>query len=167
MVNERAKQFLPFDSLKGFKAEIRKREKIIVSKKRLSEETARELSYKINQISQGVSETSKILLDNKLRQGVKVPILAFTGIAGLEGYGKSINYKLLSISTVNCGFYGEFKSVGINQTLHSIYVEIKNEVRFSIPFQNRTESFVSSVLITETVLIGSVPDVYLNGKIFN
>ena len=54
MVNERAKQFLPFDSLKGFKAEIRKREKIIVSKKRLSEETARELSYKINQIKKGM-----------------------------------------------------------------------------------------------------------------
>lgn len=118
-------------------------------------------SYKINQISQGVSETSKILLDNKLRQGVKVPILAFTGIAGLEGYGKSINYKLLSISTVNCGFYGEFKSVGINQTLHSIFVRVVVDIKIETLLKSKTIPIESSILICETVIVGKVPEIYL------
>ena len=53
-MNERAKQFLPFDTLRGFKNEIRKKEKIIVPKKKLFEESARELSYKLNQIKKGM-----------------------------------------------------------------------------------------------------------------
>ena len=53
-MNERAKQFLPFDTLKGFKAELRKREIVVVAKKKILEEDARELSYKINQIKKGM-----------------------------------------------------------------------------------------------------------------
>lgn len=33
MVNERAKQFLPFQSLKGLEAELRKREKVKIKRK--------------------------------------------------------------------------------------------------------------------------------------
>lgn len=53
-MNERAKQFLPFDTLKGFKAELRKREKVSVAKKHLSVESEEELSYKLNQIKKGM-----------------------------------------------------------------------------------------------------------------
>jgi len=118
-------------------------------------------SYKINQISQNVTETTKILLDSKLSQGVKVPIFAFTGIPGLEGYGKPINHKLLSISTVNCEFYGEFKSVGINQTLHSIFVRVTVEINVETIVKSKTISVGSSILICETVIVGKVPEIYL------
>ena len=124
-------------------------------------------SHKVNYISREIARLTETQLVKKISGGVPVPIFAFTGIGLVSGLGGNVNVKTLNVSSVICEFNSKFTSVGINQTLHSIYVEIKNEVRFSIPFQNRTESFVSSVLITETVLIGSVPDVYLNGKIFN
>lgn len=53
-MNDRAKQFLPFDSLKGFKTEIKKREKVSVAKKHLSVESAEEISFKLNQIKKGM-----------------------------------------------------------------------------------------------------------------
>ncbi|HHX78301.1 MAG TPA: YolD-like family protein [Acholeplasmataceae bacterium] len=47
---DRAKQFLPFDALKGFREALREKEKIIVSKIILSKEEAEILSKKILQI---------------------------------------------------------------------------------------------------------------------
>lgn len=48
--NDRAKQFLPFDALKGFKEALREKEIEYVEKRELSEELLEELSKKIREI---------------------------------------------------------------------------------------------------------------------
>ena len=53
-MSDRARQFLPFDALKGFKEAIKERQKIKVEKPELSEEMAIELSYKLNQVKKGM-----------------------------------------------------------------------------------------------------------------
>jgi hypothetical protein len=46
----RAKQFMPFDALKGFREAVAEKEKIIVPKRDLSEEEKEELDRKLRQI---------------------------------------------------------------------------------------------------------------------
>jgi len=46
----RAKQFMPFDALKGFKEAVAEKERIIVPKRDLSEERQEELDWKLRQI---------------------------------------------------------------------------------------------------------------------
>ena len=53
-MSDRARQFLPFDALKGFKEAIKERQKIKVEKPVLSEEMAIELTYKLNQVKKGM-----------------------------------------------------------------------------------------------------------------
>lgn len=53
-MSDRARQFLPFDALKGFKEAIKERQKIKVDKIELSEEMASELSYKLSQVKKGM-----------------------------------------------------------------------------------------------------------------
>ena len=53
-MSDRARQFLPFDALKGFKEAIKEREKIKVEKIELSEEASIELSYKLKQVKKGM-----------------------------------------------------------------------------------------------------------------
>lgn len=50
---DRAKLFLPFDSLKGFREALKEKEKIVVPKRELSPEEAETLSDKLNQIKKG------------------------------------------------------------------------------------------------------------------
>lgn len=50
---DRAKQFLPFDALKGFKEALIEKEKIFVERIELSEESSEQLSKKINNINKG------------------------------------------------------------------------------------------------------------------
>lgn len=50
---ERAKIFMPFDALKGFREYLKSKERIIVDKKQLSVDTCEELDWKIHQIRVG------------------------------------------------------------------------------------------------------------------
>ncbi len=47
---DRAKQFMPFDALKGFREALAQKERIIVPKRELSEEQKEELDFKLHQI---------------------------------------------------------------------------------------------------------------------
>lgn len=49
---ERAKQFMPFDALKGLKAALREKERIVVEKKELSEEKGEELDRILHALQQ-------------------------------------------------------------------------------------------------------------------
>lgn len=50
---DRAKQFVPFDALKGFREALAAKERIVLSKAVLSEEALGELDYKMRQIIPG------------------------------------------------------------------------------------------------------------------
>ena len=47
---DRAKQFMPFDALRGLRDVLRERERIIVPKRDLSEEMKNELDWKLHQL---------------------------------------------------------------------------------------------------------------------
>lgn len=49
---DRAKQFMPFDALKGFREALLEKERVIVSKKQYSEEYNEELAWKLSQIQE-------------------------------------------------------------------------------------------------------------------
>ena len=75
--------------------------------------------------------------------------------------------KILNISNVTCSFSSKFESVGINQTLHIIYSNLKAEVNIEMPLNRKTTTSETSVLISQAVIVGKVPDIYLNGGLFN
>ena len=52
-MSNRAKQFAPFDALKGFQEALRKKEKMPVPKKELAEEKAEEINEKLKQLTTG------------------------------------------------------------------------------------------------------------------
>lgn len=124
-------------------------------------------SYKVNNLSRQVEKLTFDLMKNKIKNGVQIPILAFLGLDFLSGYGKNINLKILEITTVLCKFESKFVSVGINQTLHSIYINVETENSIFLPFNEKKNKCQSKILICESILVGKVPDIYLNGKLFN
>ncbi len=123
-------------------------------------------SYKMNQVSRLIEKETVDYIDDKLAKGTPIPALAFSGIGAISGYGSPIYLKTATVSNVWCDFESEFTSVGINQTLHSIYVNVNINVAINVPFNNGNENYNSRILLSETVLVGKVPEIYLNGKIF-
>lgn len=123
-------------------------------------------SLKINKINREVADSTCSLIKSKLSNGIPIPALAFSGISFLSGYGRQINLKTVNNVSVLCDFSSTFTSVGINQTLHSIYINVVSTIDLEVPF-NETEKVCSSkILISESVLVGKVPKIYLNGGLF-
>ena len=124
-------------------------------------------SLKVNKINRNIASATAILIKEKMHKGVEIPFLAFTGVSFLSGYGKNVCVKVVNNVSVICTFSSKFTSVGINQTLHSVYVDVISRINLSVPFNNHKVECKTSVLISETVLVGKVPDIYLKEGVFS
>jgi len=56
---DRARQFMPFDALKGLQEALREKEREVESRKELSEESLAELDDKLKRLSEGCKATIK------------------------------------------------------------------------------------------------------------
>lgn len=118
-------------------------------------------SLSINQFSRIIVQNVETSLNSEIKNGIEVPILAFSGIKALSGYGKEIKYNALEVSTVDCKIEGEFNSVGINQVIHSIYATVNVKVFIDVPFDEQSNEFSTKVLLTENIIVGKIPEIYL------
>ena len=121
-------------------------------------------SLKMNALGNEIVKTTKLLLESELKNGIEMPWLAFSGIKFLSGYGKEVTFKAITVSAITCDFCGEFRSVGINQTLHSIYTQIICEIKINMPIEEQRSRCETKVLLAESVLVGKVPEIYLGNK---
>ncbi len=124
-------------------------------------------SIAINKISREIIAKTNQIMSDKITNGIEIPALAFTGISMISGYGFNVNYKALTVSKISGEFRSVFKSSGINQTLHSLYVDVLCVIDVIFPLNKKSVEVVVPVMICESVLVGKVPEVYLNGKLFS
>jgi sporulation protein YunB len=99
--------------------------------------------------------------------GVKIPIGTLSGISLFSGKGPSITIKVLPIGVVSTNIYSEFTQAGINQALHRIYCTIRAEVNVILPGNDSRVSAVVPIPISESVIVGKVPEVYFGGNLFD
>ena len=79
-----------------------------------------------------------------------------------SGKGPTIPVQILSIRNSDGSFQSNFTEAGINQTMHQLSMEIIVDV--SVLVLGETESFTvsSQVVVAETIIVGDVPDTFLN-----
>ena len=84
-----------------------------------------------------------------------------------SGRGFHIPVHILSIRNSDAGFESFFTEAGINQTLQQLTMNISVDV--SILVLGRTESFTvtSQVVVAETIIVGQVPDTFLQTGGYN
>ena len=121
---------------------------------------------KINKIARDTASISQSNLKNLSLNGIPIPLGALTGIEAFAGLGPSIHFRIIPVSSVSCDYSSTFDSVGINQTKHSIYLNVIADISIVMP--SRTENFAvaTEILIGESVLVGQVPDAYLQSDVF-
>ena len=78
-----------------------------------------------------------------------------------SGKGPQIPVKILSIRNSDANFESKFTHAGINQTMHQLHMSVIVDV--SVLVLGKTVSFTvaSDVVIAETIIVGAVPDTFL------
>ena len=96
---------------------------------------------------------------------VAVKLGSFTGIPFLFGYGPNVTLNLVPVGTVQTTFETKFLSAGINQTLHSLYFDVNAILGLILPGSTQNFDTNLQVLICESVIVGEIPSIYLQGQI--
>lgn len=123
-------------------------------------------ALKINKIARDTASISQSNLKNLSLNGIPVPLGALTGIEAFAGLGPSIHFRIIPVSSVSCGFSSEFESVGINQTKHSIYLNVIADISIVMPSRTKNFAVTTQILVGESVIVGKVPDTFLQSDIF-
>ena len=123
-------------------------------------------SFQINRIARDTAYMSQENLKKMSEDGIEIPLGAFTGVEAWAGLGPRIRLPIIPISNVECRFVSHFESAGINQTRHSVYLEIVADISIILPSETSNFASLTEVLICESVLVGKVPDSYLQADIF-
>ena len=118
---------------------------------------------KINRLK---SELNQTIQDNMLgSETVYIPLGSALGFYFLSGIGPKIPVKICPISIVDTDIRDEFKSAGINQVYHKIYLDVSVEMSFVGLLMSETQTIKTTNLISETVIIGDTPQYYGTGDI--
>ena len=89
-----------------------------------------------------------------------VKLGSFTGIKLLAGRGPDVEVRMSTIGEVTTELKSEFEEMGVNQTLHRLYINVNCNVSLLTPFKDVDEHITAQVLISETVISGDIPDAY-------
>lgn len=117
---------------------------------------------KINQVTSDIAINIQKRIDENQNKSIYISLGAITGIKYLSGFGPRIRVKIATTGNVETDLRSEFISLGINQTMHKVYLDIKTNVNILTSFKTIQKSIENQVLIAENVIVGNIPSTYYN-----
>lgn len=126
-------------------------------------------SPEINTLARNMATVTQNNLRTIGMQELYIPLGTFSGINLLTGHGPDIVIKIMPIGNVLCDFKSQFIQAGINQTVHKIYIDVIVDISIILPIDDISVQVNTEILVCENLIIGEIPDVYLNmgDKIFD
>lgn len=100
-------------------------------------------------------------LDRKNIQA-SIPIGNLTGSSLLLGRGPEIIIQMIMLTSPHIQFRSELSAAGINQTEHRLLLDVVVDIDLLVPWGTVSTQAVTEVLIAQTVIVGRVPNLYMN-----
>ena len=94
-------------------------------------------------------------------QVVEVNLGVVTGSKILSQLPFTATIKVQPLSMTKFQYETEFETQGINQTRYCVYCTIQSTIRILAPFTNETAEINRRFLIAEAIVVGKVPDSYV------
>jgi len=116
----------------------------------------------VNRLKTEIVEDVLASLSKISHSELAIPLGNLTGADILSGRGPRIPIRIVPLGVVEANFSNEFGSAGINQTRHQIMMEIHVDVSVLFPGYSADKKVTTQVCVAETVIVGNVPDSYLN-----
>lgn len=93
---------------------------------------------------------------------LKVPVGSIIGSQILSQFGPYFDLKVLPIGMSKFNYKTEFEGMGINQTKYKVFLVVDSQARVLAPFSINNINIGNTILIAEAVIVGRVPDAYIN-----
>lgn len=115
-------------------------------------------TLKMNKIACDVSLKAQESIRKIGQIGIKIPAGYIFKNNILAYFGPNITVKMEPVGNVQTSYKSKFEGAGINQTRLLIYVNVKTKIRVIIPTSYNDIEVKNEVPISETIIVGKVPD---------
>ncbi len=119
----------------------------------------------INQVTAEAAEAVQGELKRLADLPFDVPLGALSGSTILSNSGPRLPVRLTPTGTVAIDIQQEFKGEGINQTRHRIWLKATAQMQIILPLTTREVVVTQELPLSETVIIGPVPDAFYDGNL--
>ncbi len=117
-------------------------------------------NFYINQLQSNIN--NKIV--DKLQEldviKIDINLGSLTSSKFLYARGPKITMNAKPIGKLNTKIISEFKSTGINQTIHRLNINLSLKITTMLGFYTNTENINIDIPISETIIVGKVPEYY-------
>lgn len=93
---------------------------------------------------------------------LSIPLGNILGSSLLLGKGPDIPVDITLLTSSRVDFKNELSAAGINQTKHEMKLDVVVDIDVVLPWRTVSTQVVTEILIAETVIVGEVPQTYLN-----
>lgn len=116
----------------------------------------------MNRIKSAISTGIQQKIESMGAVTIRVPLGAVLDTQVFAGVGPMIHINLVPIGYALVDFESDFTAAGINQTKHKIDVVIDASFGMILSTGNDNIEVKTSVPLAQTVIVGAVPDMFLN-----
>lgn len=117
----------------------------------------------INRLKNAVTLTIQERIANVQRRRVDIPLGTIMGGELTNGQGPGFPVFISLAGSIDSRFEGGLESGGINQAVHTLSLVITADIRIIMPLGATDTRVETSVLVSETVIVGDVPSGMLIG----
>ncbi len=116
----------------------------------------------VNVISSSVAINVSKHIDNLQGNGIEIPIGSLLHTPLFSNKGPVLRFEIKSLGSAICSINTEFESCGINQSVQRVFLVVKTSLQINIPANICVVDVENNVLLSETIIVGEIPSIYLD-----
>ena len=115
----------------------------------------------VNKLSTDILNSVIASTDNGVIN-IKIPAGNLTGLNILLNKGPDIKAEIIMLTSSRVDFRNEVTACGINQAKYQLVLEVTIDIDILVPWGTQSASTVTEVIVADTVIVGKVPNTYMN-----
>lgn len=118
--------------------------------------------YSANILKSEISKNIVERVNNISNDDLEITLGMLIGNFNFGSWGPKLPLTVSPNGNVSIDFASDFISCGINQVQDNVTVDVDVEISAMVPFYKINSNIHSSVIVTQMVIIGDVPQTYFN-----
>lgn len=118
---------------------------------------------KLNLFKARVTNAIDSQFNQKGTTEITVPLGTASGVTLFSGWGPYIDVDVGFSSSTQTDFENVFTGAGINQTQHSVMLNVETTVILTMSGKRINQTVATSFCVAQTVIVGTVPNVMVEG----
>lgn len=100
--------------------------------------------------------------DSQAKTEIPVSLGTASGIVLFSGFGPHVDIDVSFVSSTKTDFENVFESAGLNQTQHSVMLNVETTVILNLAGRRIPKTVETSFCVAQTVIVGSVPEIMVD-----